>query len=305
MIAALILMALPQVDLGDLLESLASNPNVRYAAKDDRGNGLDCLKIAQVAPERFVGVSHWQRGGVFSLNLATSTNALDWRFAKELDTHAHQGTLKEVDGKWLLAYEKDGANGNWIRLRAYDSSTDLLAGKHSWEYDLQRSLSEHAEGTPNIEGAEWVDGHWNVDLSFHFLRDDGVDRQALGELMDGQWTTVEDEDLNLRAEELGVEGNLGDRDDFVVEEHRYQIIEAQFERGGWASWRVFLHGFDDVELNLLNFRTKGGSTAFANPSVSNVTLADGEPALALTLFVPSEGAAKGEAGCLIALIPLR
>jgi len=50
---------------------------------------------------------------------------------------------------------------------------------------------------------------------------------------------------------------------------------------------------------LLPIRTHGGSAAFANPSITAVTSPSGRPAVVLTMFVPGEGAAPGEAGELI------
>jgi photosystem II stability/assembly factor-like uncharacterized protein len=50
--------------------------------------------------------------------------------------------------------------------------------------------------------------------------------------------------------------------------------------------------------------THGGSTAFANPTATMLRDPEGRDALMATLFVPMEGAAPGEAGSLLYLVPL-
>jgi photosystem II stability/assembly factor-like uncharacterized protein len=50
--------------------------------------------------------------------------------------------------------------------------------------------------------------------------------------------------------------------------------------------------------------THGGSTAFANPTATMLRDPEGRDALMVTLFVPMEGAAPGEAGSLLYLVPL-
>jgi hypothetical protein len=50
--------------------------------------------------------------------------------------------------------------------------------------------------------------------------------------------------------------------------------------------------------------THGGSTAFANPTATVLRDPSGEGAVMVTLFVPGEGAAPGEAGSLLYHVPL-
>ena len=50
--------------------------------------------------------------------------------------------------------------------------------------------------------------------------------------------------------------------------------------------------------------THGGSTAFANPTATMLRDPAGRDALMVTLFVPMEGAAPGEAGSLLYLVPV-
>jgi hypothetical protein len=49
--------------------------------------------------------------------------------------------------------------------------------------------------------------------------------------------------------------------------------------------------------------THGGSTAFANPTATMLHDPAGRDAVMVTLFLPMEGAAPGEAGSLLYLLP--
>ena len=94
-------------------------------------------------------------------------------------------------------------------------------------------------------------------------------------------------------------GNIGDRDAFAVRQLRYSVHEVQYAKGDFASWRVYLNTWQTGTVAYLPIMTHGGSTAFANPSVTLITSPSGRPAVVVTLFVPSEGAGPGEAGQLL------
>jgi hypothetical protein len=83
------------------------------------------------------------------------------------------------------------------------------------------------------------------------------------------------------------------------------LIEGQLRVGDWGSWRVFQYDPLTKRAQLLDIRTHGGSTAFANPTVTALRSPQGVSALVVTLFVFSEGAAAGEAGPLIYYRDLR
>jgi hypothetical protein len=77
------------------------------------------------------------------------------------------------------------------------------------------------------------------------------------------------------------------------------VIEGQFTFDDFGSWRTYLYDFSTGAAVRVNVIIAGGSTAFANPAISRVTLPQGEEAIVVGLFLPSEGAAPGEAGQLI------
>ena len=107
-------------DLKHILQEVRKADAYRYAAKDDKGHTLDCLKIVEVGPSRYLGVYHSMHEGVFHLRLAESKDLLNWTWRRDLDSHAHQGTLAGHGDSYVLAYEKDGPKGNWIRLQMFD-----------------------------------------------------------------------------------------------------------------------------------------------------------------------------------------
>ena len=96
-----------------------------------------------------------------------------------------------------------------------------------------------------------------------------------------------------------VGGNIGDRDTFLFDNIRYTAHEVQYVKNDFGSWRLYLHNWQTGTAAQLPVATNGGSTAFANPTVTVLTSPSGRPAIVTTLFVPSEGAAPGEAGQLV------
>ncbi|MFN8220264.1 MAG: hypothetical protein U0S12_09070 [Fimbriimonadales bacterium] len=281
-------------------------PIFRAAARDEEGRPLDCLKVEQAAPRRYLGVHHFLVNGKFDLCLAESSDLVTWRHVRVLDHDAHQGTLAKVGDRWLLAWEKTETDGNHLRLRAFDSLEALLGGKAAATVDLPRTLAPTAEGTPNIESVRF-NGGWNrsvVELGFHFYRNQDVDRQAVGSLRAFKDWVAHPVDAVNQALEKTNRGNFGDRDSAVVQGHRVSLLEVQGAKNDWSSWCVFACA-ERKPFSLLSIRTPLGSTAFANPTLTALTLPDGKPGVVVTVFVPSQGAAKGESGEMIWAFPLR
>lgn len=280
-------------------------PIFRAAARDEEGRPLDCLKVEQVGPRRYLGVHHFLANGKFDLCLAESSDLVTWRHVRVLDHDAHQGTLTRVGERWLLAWEKTEKDGNHLRLRAFDSLVALLGGKAAIMVDLPRSLAPTAEGTPNIESVRF-NGGWNrsvIGVGFHFYRNRDVDRQAFGTLTGFKaWSAHPVDEVN-RLLEATNKGNFGDRDSASIQSHRVSLLEVQRTKDDWSSWQVFAR-VDQKPFARFPIRTPMGSTAFANPTLTPLTLPDGKPGVVVTVFVPSQGAAKGESGEMIWALPL-
>lgn len=302
MFLACLLLSQSRVDIAPWIADVVSSPIRVYAAKDDKGAGLDCLKILQVGPSDYIGVYHSQRRGVYELHLARSSDLQKWKRVVTLDQHAHQGTIAQSGKRFVVAYEKDGPKGNWIHVRAYDSLRDLLEGTNKRQKDLPRTLSRGAEGTPSIDSIRGAED-WNssvITMRFHYFRDLDVDRQAKGILSDFRGWVTEPNVADNSALENVVPGNLGDRDRFTVAGIDYDLIEAQLAKGDWSSWRVLLcDRSQGAAFRVIPYTTDRVSRAFANPTATAIVLPDGKPGVVFTLFIPSQGAAKGEAGTLI------
>jgi hypothetical protein len=89
----------------------------------------------------------------------------------------------------------------------------------------------------------------------------------------------------------GVGGNIGDRDQAVFLGYSFGLIEGQDTKGDFGSWRTFVYDYQTGNANRTSIRTDGGSTAFANPTVTALRAPNGQPAILVSLFFPSEGAA--------------
>jgi len=272
----------------------------RFNAKDEAGRGLDCLKVQPSNGNRYLGVHHTLSSGAFRLDLVESRDLLNWRFVTKIDDHAHQGTIFPVGNGWVLAWEKDGPDGNFIHLAAFDSTADLRANRPAKSVNLPKQFSRSAEGTPNIRRVIF-DGDWSrsqIDLGFHFWRHSDVDRQAFGWVSGFEKMTYCGIDRINESLEATYQGNIGDRDEFEVGRRTYRVLEAQYKKGDWGSWRI-LFGEPSGKMVELKIATPGRSTSFANPAVTTLTLPNGKPGLLVSYFLPSQGNAKGESGQLI------
>ena len=338
--------AAPADELRTLAEDVPGSTAHRYGATDDRGQGLDGLKVIE-GPTGYFGVHHSAVAGHLQVRVARSENLLDWDHAATLDTDAAQPTIAALrDGGYVVAYEKGrpallalpvvvdrllaplppvqrlGRAIVQLRFRYYASAGDLLAGRHSREFTAPLTLSPTAEGTPSISSAQTTGGpagsrlavglHYFADLNGDSYPD--VDRQATGVLSGfSVWRAAEARALNEAF--LGLEsfhpgfdappaGHIGDRDHVTLDGARLNLHEAQYRRDEFETWRPFALDPAAPDPEPLVIRTHAGSTgfgstAFGNPTVTELRSPAGRPALLFTMFVFSEGAAQGEQGPLI------
>jgi hypothetical protein len=291
------------------IENVVSATAYRYGAHDDQGSSLDTLKVIPSPGGGYLGVYHTLSAGVFVAKLAVSTDLLHWSHGVDLESHASQPTIAALsDGSFLVAYEKDagcsgtGPGGNCLGFRHYPGLTELLEGAGDRTFQAPRTLSNCAEGTPNVYGADLrpdID-HSTIDVGFHYFRNCDVDRQARGTLENfSSWSAHVDSGLNGALEAFHPGGNIGDRDYLRLASGSYNIHEVQFTKGDFGSWRVYLFDWLTGVALPLPIHTHRGSTAFANPTFTSLPSPAGRPALLVTLFIPSQGAATGEGGELI------
>jgi hypothetical protein len=288
-----------RAELRGLIENVTGAAARRFGAVDSAGNKMDTAKIIPDPTGGYLAVYHTNPGP--RVSVATSTDLVSWTFRAQLGTQASQPTIAALtDDGFLVVWEQEPSNH--LAFRYYRSHADLLRGVSSRSFDAPQTLSPCAEGTPNIYSvtlAPTIDAS-TIDVGAHYFSNCDVDRQQRGTLKNfSSWTTSKQQGLDNAILHWGIHGNIGDRDAITFRGLQFDIIEGQFTKGDFGSWRSFLFDFQTGNADQLAIRTPGGSTAFANPSFTRVTAPGGRDALLVTLFLPSEGAAPGEAGELI------
>ena len=205
-----------------------------------------------------------------------------------------------------------------VRFRFYRDADALLDNQVSRQFTAPRTLSPTAEGTPNITKAILRRGlisRSRIEVGMHYFADlDGnrtpdLDRSATAVLTDfRKWETRAKPELDtvfrtLRTLHLGFgagpQGSIGDRDQIIIDGVRLELHEAQYVPHDYTSWRPFLIDPRSETPRPLAIKTGGGSRSFGNPTATELTSPDGRPAVFVTVYVFSEGAASGEAGPLI------
>lgn len=309
----------PDDDLG---VKLANRLDPRYAdafvapARDDLGRSLDALDVvaappAQGVPGRYIGVHHTFLDGRFVTQLATSDDLTTWTHRADLDAHASQPTLATLsDGGFLLAFERDRPDARYtsrshIVVRHYSTWATLAAGAFDRQAELPRTLAPTAEGTPALTVNSWTGpASSQIAISFHYLENIDVDRQATGVLTNfdpRSWAPQPDTAANSLLVGLGTRGNLGDRAELRFEGRRFQVVEAQSLKADFSTWRWYLHDRERNEARLLALRAPSGSYAMGNPTVRLLAGPAGQPLLFFSGYAFSEGTAPGEAGQFIAV----
>lgn len=272
----------------------------QYSSHDHRGNTMDCVKIIKRPDsEEFIGVYHTYIDNVPRVNLAVSNDLFNWTWLHELAYFGSQPTIvvpSDYPDGFIVAWEQEPHNH--IQVSFYSTWLDLQNGNAQKNYSVAQSLSSCAEGTPNIYGQPTLD---NIDFGFHFYDNCIVDRQARGTLKNfNQWTDARAQpNVDNAILYWGVKGNIGDRDALSnFRDFAFTIIEGQYTPKDFGTWRVFVFDPQTGNADPVPVTTHGQSKAFANPSMTMATW-KGQSILIVTLFVPSEQSAPGEAGELI------
>ncbi|MBO1331759.1 hypothetical protein [Streptomyces sp. VRA16 Mangrove soil] len=279
---------------------LAANVEVadghRYGLTDGTGRTMDAAQIVQAADGTYLAVYHTMLAdGRFHAAVATSGDLLHWHRRHDFGAGTSQPALAADDrGGYVLAYEKDP--DNHIAVRGYADPDALLAGDASERFDAPRTLSSCAEGTPAITA---VHGD-TVELTGHYRADCDTDRQLTATLKGfTTWHAAPDHRLDRAIAGFGNSGNIGDRDRLALAGRPMVLIEGQRWRDDFGSWSTYAYDPASGRADRVPLRTSGGSTSFANPSATLITDPGGRRALLVSLFIPAEGAAPGEAGQLV------
>lgn len=297
-------------ELVALLQDVTMADGSRYHANDNQNVGLDTAKIIPNPQGGYLAVYHHLINNIFQVRLARSSDLLNWTYVVTIEIGASQPTAATLsDGSFVIAYEKDGSgttcrgSGSCLAFEHYANLTALLAANPAKSIAINRTLSSCNEGTPNIYAAT-LNPDINrsiINVGFHYFSGCNVDRQAIGTLTNfSSWKVQSDSNLNTLFTNLGtIKGNVGDRDAFFYQGRPYSVVEGQYTKNDYSSWRPYLFDRTSNSLTLLALRTHGGSTSFGNPTFTDLILPDGKRGFVSTEFIFSEGAAPGEAGPLI------
>lgn len=98
--------------------------------------------------------------------------------------------------------------------------------------------------------------------------------------------------------QYGVQGNIGDRDNFTFLDNKFLIIEGQSRKNDFGTWKCYLYHNASGMTIPLHHLTHHNSSSFANPTVSILEY-QGHQIVFASLFLPSETAGIQEAGELI------
>jgi hypothetical protein len=303
-------MAIVMTRLAGLLGDVRAASAFRYDAHDSAGNRMDTAKVIPSPTGGYLAVYHDEE----VCHLATSTDLMTWTHRAVIDEPATQPTIAATsEGGLLTAAEFNDGHGGRLRIRHWTSLEAVLAGRPAREFLTPRTLSACNEGTPSIRQIS-LDADLDasrIELGFHYHRDCRVDRQARGTLSSFRaWSAARYPELDAAIERAAaavgeqIRGNIGDRDHLRYLDKDYDLVEAQGRRGDFASWRVYLYDRAAGTAERLEVVTHGRSTAFANPTAIVLGDPEGRGALMVTMFLPMEGAAPGEAGSLLYLVPL-
>ncbi|MEU3980623.1 hypothetical protein AB0F77_11005 [Streptomyces sp. NPDC026672] len=292
----------PRAELRGLIENVTQANARRYRATDSSGRSMDAAKIVQESPGHYLAVYHTMLSdGRFHTALSTSTDLMTWTFAHDFGAGSSQPTIARApDGGYVMAWEQDPSNH--VAVRYYPSRSALLNGADTRRKDTVRTLSTCAEGTPNIYSIRFspdVD-HSVIDIGGHYFANCDVDRQMRGTLTNfTSWSATAQPNVDNAMLYWGVRGNIGDRDQVAFRGFPFGLFEGQFTKGDFGSWRTFVYDYQTGNADTTAITTDRGSKAFANPSITALQAPDGRQAILVSLFLPSEGAAPGEAGQLL------
>ena len=293
-----------RAELRGYIENVTQANGRRYGTTDNSGHSMDTAKIIANpnVSGQFIAVFHTYFNGVPKVNLATSTDLLNWTWVRELagsgNGGASQPTIKASGTGFVMGWEQEnvGGGGNHVKLVYFSSWANLQNGVVSKSYDAPMVFSTCANGTPNLYSASST----SCDVGFHYFKNCDVDRQARATCNWSSWNATKQTGLDNAILYWGIQGNIGDRDGKArFRGYDFGMIEGQYTKNDFGSWRCFLYDYQTGNADQLSIHTDGGSVAFGNPTIELVTF-NGQSAVVIGLFMFSEGVRGGDpAGELI------
>jgi hypothetical protein len=311
---AIALLCVPASARAATFRELVERPNApRFGVHDSAGHTMDTLKVldsGQPPPyDRYIGVYHFLSGLTYVTAIATSNDLVKWTYRANLGANASQPTIARLATSpvsYWTAWEADCARGSCIEVRYYPSFNALTSGLYRLQHVIARTMpGDCNEGTPNFFSRP---SSTRLDIGFHYNSTchTGTDREARGRLTglgsSWAWSATANQAIDDALTSAGALGNHGDRDRILFNGKAYRIYEAQLLPAVFASFRPFL--YDGLTMTRLNVRTSCGATAFANTSMSKVTLPSGAPGIFIAHFIFGSGAGTCGSGEMTYFAPV-
>ena len=294
-----------------------SENRCRYNAVDDLNQRLDTIKIVENPKGGYLGIYHYSPTGHsrdFNVYLATSIELLNWKFNRTIEEEASQPTIAQApNGAYIVAFEKHVFIGTkeerHLGFYYFPNLTSLLTNSSAYKFIASLTVAVQLEGTPNIYNITIENSIMKVCVGFHYNNAFGLDRVAVGHLtipLDNPqgmiWNcTTPQSDYNQKLLKINpnIKGHIGDRDYGQIFGRNFSLQEAQYVKGDWGTWKIFLYDHTTRNFTSVNIKTHKGSTSFGNPTFTFLKSPNGKDCIVVTYFLFSEGAETGEAGELI------
>ena len=168
---------------------------------DSAGHSMDTLKVVSdpTTPGRFLGVYHWSTSGTFDVGVATCYRPADLDLPEDgrhLGVPAGPGVLPAPKNGPILVDEE--STTSHLRFKYWTSVSAFLGTTGAYKtYDAPKTLSNCAEGTPDIRSVKYasststITSGSTITVGHHYSANCDTDRQAVGTLTDfGNWKTA-------------------------------------------------------------------------------------------------------------------
>jgi hypothetical protein len=303
-----------------------SENQCRYNAVDSKNYRLDAIKIIENPNGGYLGIYHFDPGGIYQVMLANSTDLLHWVYIETIEQNASMPTIAETtNGAFIVGFDKHINGSHSLGFHYYPNVTSLLEHSPELNFTVPHTLgnSSGLEGTPNFYSATIIESELlSICVGFHYnngTKDNlGWDRVAIGSLnitlnpprYQG-WEVKPFEQYNKKIEQLDVKGHIGDRDYGQIFGRNFTLQEANLlppeeeavnRTRYWASWRVFLHDYSTGNFSKLSIATHFNATSFGNPTFTFLKSPNNKTCIVVTYFLFREGLPdnyKDKAGELI------
>jgi hypothetical protein len=307
-----------------VVEDVGAADGSVFELTDSRGASMVALKVIENATpnaggdNRYIGVYQSSADGRLTVDVATSEDLVNWTWRAVLAGEATQPYIAGVTGEpggYVVAVESRAGCASFfpggpisptacLRILYYTDLAALLGGLPARDEQFATKLSACSEGTPSLGSASFVNGNLDAPLIYyraHYSQSCAVDRQAQGAIInwsDNGRTIASATSIDSALTLAGAVGSHRDRDRYKGT--RYFLFDGNLEPGAApSSARVFEYDNDLRSARKLDIVTPGGSTAFADPTLTTLTDPKGKEATLVTLYLPPEAAAPGEAGELL------